>query len=270
VRGRRGYGSVLALGVFLSGLVLATLLLSALAPAMRVSSEASGSAKNVHEQKREGLRVFVWTYFFPHGGGRWQRPYLYLVVEGGYPVLVKDVIFLEAENRSSIDPVTGRIVRSYRLDRAVEPPCLMVRLDRVDRGWRTLEAFNRSVSHVAVVAEGKVYYGTVRMPNVTLAYPCAPDRDRNAFDLHIVASPAEALDQVSWTTLRGSCMIVERSRGNQVKLQCSAYSVVRLSASDSRNYVFEEWNVEGNRAMEETLTLVLDDDYTVNAIFRRA
>jgi hypothetical protein len=107
----------------------------------------------------------------------------------------------------------------------------------------------------------------MRMPNATLVYSCTPDRDRNSFDLHIVASPSAALDQVSWNVGRGTCQEVER--GNQIKLQCSAFASVTLSASDSQNYVFEAWGIEGERVTDRQVTLFLDDDYTVNADFRR-
>jgi hypothetical protein len=269
MRSKAGYGAILALGIFLSALILATLLLSAMVPPSRVSSEGSGSAREAFEQKRGGLRVLVWSYLYsgPGRGAVWQRPYLYIIVDGGYSVPVKDVLFLLAQNRSSIDPVTGTLVRTYSLNRVVEPPCYMLRLDRVDRAWRTLAAFNSSVSHVAVIADGKVYYGTIRMPNATMVYPCAPDRDRNAFDLHIVASPSAALGQVSWNVNRGTCQAVVR--GNQIKLQCSAFARVTLSAIDSQNYVFEAWRIEGERVTDRQVTLFLDDDYTVNADFRR-
>jgi hypothetical protein len=268
MRSKAGYGAILALGIFLSALILATLILSAMVPSSRVSSEGSGLARESFEQKRGGIRVLVWSYLYsgPGRGAVWQRPYLYIVIDGGYSVLVKDILFLEAQNRSSIDPVTGRLVRTYSLNRVVEPPCHMLRLDRVDRAWRTLGAFNRSVSHIAVVAEGKVYYGTMRMPNATLVYSCTPDRDRNSFDLHIVASPSAALDQVSWDVSRGTCQVVER--GRQIKLQCSAFARVTLSASDSQNYVFEAWRIEGERVTDRQVTLFLDDDYNVNADFR--
>jgi hypothetical protein len=109
----------------------------------------------------------------------------------------------------------------------------------------------------------------MRMPNATLVYSCTPDRDRdrNSFDLHIVASPSAALDQVSWDVSRGTCQAVER--GNQIKLQCSAFARVTLSASDSQNYVFEAWRIEGERVTDRQVTLLLDDDYNVNADFRR-
>jgi len=270
MRKRAGYGAILALGIFLSALILATLLLSAMVPPSRVSSEGSGSAREAFEQKRGGLRVLVWSYYFsgPGRGAVWQRPYLYIIIDGGYSVLVKDVLFLEAQNRSSIDPVTGTLVRTYNLNRVVEPPCYMLRLDKVERAWRTLDAFNRSVSHVAVVAEGKVYYGTMRMPNATMVYPCAPDRDRNSFDLHIVASPSEALSQVVWTINKGSCQELER-RGNQIKVRCSAYSVVTLIALTTQSYAFEAWKIEGERVTDSKVTLALDDDYTVNADFKK-
>jgi hypothetical protein len=269
MRSKAGYGAILALGIFLSALILATLLLSAMVPPSRVSSESSGSAREAFEQKRGGLRVLVWSYYFsgPGRGAVWQRPYLYLVVDGGYSVLVKDVLFLLAQNRSSIDPVTGRLVKTYSLNRVAEPPCLMIRLDKVDRTWKTLDAFNSSVSHVAVVAEGKAYYGTVRMPNATLVYPCAPDMDRNSFDLHILTSPSGALGQVSWNVNRGTCTVT--TSGNQIKLQCSAFAIVTLSASDSQNHVFEAWRIEGERVTDRQVTLLLDYDYTVNADFRR-
>jgi len=271
MRSKAGYGAVLALGIFLSALILATLLLSAMVPPSKVSSEGSGSAREAFEQKRGGLRVLVWSYYFG-GSGRgavWQRPYLYIIVDGGYSVLVKDVLFLLAQNRSSIDPVTGRLVRTYSLNRVVEPPCRMFRLDRVDRTWKTLDAFNSSVSHVAVIAEGKVYYGTVRMPNATLAYPCMPDMDRNVFDLHITTSPSSALGQVSWNVNRGTCQVTGEETGNEIKLQCSAFAIVTLSASDSQNYVFKAWRIEGVRVTDNPVTIFLDDDYTVNADFRR-
>jgi len=267
MRRKAGYGAILALGIFLSALILATLLLSAMVPSSRVSSEVSGSAREAFEQKRGGLRVLVWSYYFTGSSGAvWQRPYLYLIIDGGYSVLVKGVLFLLAQNRSSIDPVTGRLVKTYSLNRAVEPPCYMLRLDKVDNTWRTLDAFNSSVSHVAVIAEGKVYYGTMRMPNATLVYPCAPDMDRNSFDLNIVASPSIALGQVSWNVNRGTCQVAER--GSQIKLQCSAFAIVTLSASDSQNYAFEAWKIEGERVTDRQVTLLLDDDYTVNADFR--
>jgi hypothetical protein len=240
-------------------------------PPSRVSSEGSGSAREAFEQKRGGLRVLVWSYYYS-GSGRgavWQRPYLYLVVDGGYSVLVKNVLFLLAQNRSSIDPVTGRLVKTYSPNRVAEPPCLMIRLDKVDRTWKTLDAFNNSVSHVAVVAEGKVYYGTIRMPNATLVYSCAPDMDRNAFDLHIIASPKAALDQVSWNVNRGTCQVTEGGKDNEIKLTCSAFTIVTLSAADSQNYVFEAWKIEGVRVTDRQVTIVLDDDYTANADFRR-
>jgi hypothetical protein len=270
MRSKAGYGAVLALGIFLSALILATLLLSAMVPPSRVSSEVSGSAREAFEQKRGGIRVLVWSYYYPDSGGAiWQRPYLYLIIDGGYPVLVKDVLFLEAQNRPSIeDPITGRLVRIYSLNRVVEPSCLVMRLDRVNTAWRTLAAFNRSVTHVAVIADGKVYYGTVRMPNATLVYPCTPDRDRNSFDLHITVSPSEALSQVVWTINKGSCQEQER-RGNQIKVRCSAYSVVTLIALTTQSYAFEAWMIEGERVTESKVTLALDDDYTVNANFRR-
>jgi hypothetical protein len=269
LRSKAGYGAILALGIFLSALILATLLLSAMVPPSRVSSEGSGSAREAFEQKRGGLRVLVWSYYYsgPGRGAIWQRPYLYIIIDGGYSVFVKDVLFLLAQNRSSIDPVTGTLVRTYSLNRVVEPPCYMLRLDRVDRTWKTLDTFNSSISHVAVIAEGKVYYGTVRMPNATLVYPCAPDMDRNSFDLNIVASPSTALDQVSWNVSRGTCQVAERS--SRIKLQCSAFAIVTLSASDSQNYVFEAWRIEGERVTDRQVTLFLDDDYTVNVDFRR-
>jgi hypothetical protein len=239
-------------------------------PSSRVSSEGSGLARESFEQKRGGIRVLVWSYYFsgPGRGAVWQRPYLYLIIDGGYPVSVKDILFLEAQNRSSIDPVTGRLVRSYSLNRIVEPFCLVMRLDKVDSAWRTLAAFNRSVTHVAVIADGKAYYGTIREPNATLVYPCTPDRDRNSFDLHIVASPSEALSQVVWTINKGSCQEQER-RGNQIKVRCSAYSVVTLIALTTQSYAFEAWMIEGERVTDSRITLALDDDYTVNANFRR-
>jgi hypothetical protein len=267
LRRRAGYGAILALGIFLSALILATLILSAMVPPSRFSSEGSGSAREAFEQKRGGLRVLVWSYYFSGGGGVWQRPYLYLVVEGGYPVVVKDILFLEARDRSSIDPVTGRLVEVYSLNRVVEPSCLMLRLDRIDRSWRTLNAFNRSATHVAVVAEGKVYYGTIKMPNATLVFTCTPERDRNTFDLHITASPSDALGQVVWTIKKGTCQELER--GNQIKIRCSAYSVVTLIALTTQNYVFEAWRIEGERVTDSKVTLVLDDDYTANVDFRR-
>jgi hypothetical protein len=269
MRSKAGYGAILALGIFLSALILATLILSAMVPPSRVSSESSGLAREVFEQKRGGIRVLVWSYYYPGSSGAvWQRPYLYLIIDGGYPVLVKDILFLEAQNRSSIDPVTGRLVRTYSLNRIVEPSCLMMRLDRVDMAWRTLAAFNRSVSHVAVIADGKAYYGTIRMPNATMVYPCTPDRDRNAFDLHITVSPSEALSQVVWTINKGSCQIQER-RSNQIKVRCSAHSVVTLIALTTQSYAFEAWNIEGERVTESKVTLLLDDDYTANADFRK-
>jgi hypothetical protein len=268
LRSKAGYGAILALGIFLSALILATLLLSAMVPPSRVSSESSGSAREAFEQKRGGIRVLVWSYYFTGSSGAvWQRPYLYLVVDGGYSVLVKDILFLEAQNRSSIDPVTGRLVKTYSLNRVAEPPCLMIRLDKVDRTWKTLDAFNSSVSHVAVVAEGKAYYGTVRMPNATLVYPCAPDMDRNSFDLHILTSPSDALGQVSWDVNRGTYTVT--TSGSEIKLTCSAFTIVTLSAADSQNYVFEAWKIEGVRVTDRQVTIVLDDDYTVNADFRR-
>jgi hypothetical protein len=267
MRRKAGYGAILALGIFLSALILATLLLSAMVPSSRVSSEVSGSAREAFEQKRGGLRVLVWSYYFTGSSGAvWQRPYLYLIIDGGYSVLVKGVLFLLAQNRSSIDPVTGRLVKTYSLNRAVEPPCYMFRLDRVDRTWKTLDAFNSSVSHVAVIAEGKVYYGTVRMPNATLVYPCAPDMDRNSFDLNIVASPSAALNQVSWNVNKGTCTVT--TLGTVISLNCSAFTIVTLSASDSQNYAFEAWKIEGERVTDRQVTLLLDDDYTVNADFR--
>jgi hypothetical protein len=163
--------------------------------------------------------------------------------------------------------VTGTLVRTYSLNRVVEPPCYMLRLDKVNHAWRTLAAFNRSVSHVAVIADGKAYYGTMRMPNATLVYPCTPDRDRNAFDLHIVASPSGALGQVSWDVNRGTCTVT--TSGNQIKLQCSAFAIVTLSASDSQDYVFEAWRIEGERITDRQVTLLLDEDYNVNADFKR-
>ena len=269
MRSKAGYGSILALGIFLSALILATLILSAMVPPSRVSSEGSGSAREAFEQKRGGIRVLVWSHYYsgPGRGAVWQRPYLYIIVDGGYSVLVKDVLFLLAQDRSSIDPVTGTLVRTYSLNRVVEPPCYMLRLDKVNHAWRTLATFNRSVSHVAVIAEGKVYYGTMRMPNATLVYPCTPDRDRNAFDLHIVASPSGALGQVSWDVNRGTCTVT--TSGNQIKLQCSAFAIVTLSASDSQDYVFEAWRIEGERITDRQVTLLLDDDYNVNANFKR-
>jgi hypothetical protein len=270
MRSKAGYGAILALGIFLSALILATLLLSAMVPPSRVSSESSGSAREAFEQKRGGLRVLVWSYYFsgPGRGAVWQRPYLYIVVDGGYSVLVKDVLFLLAQNRSSIDPVTGTLVRTYSLNRVVEPPCYMLRLDKVDGTWKTLYAFNSSVSHVAVVADGKAYYGTVRMPNATMVYPCAPDMDRNSFDLHITVSPSEALSQVVWTINKGSCQEQER-RGNQIKVRCSAYSVVTLIALTTQSYAFEAWRIEGVRVTESKVSLLLDDDYTANVDFRK-
>jgi len=269
MRSKAGYGAILSLGIFLSALILATLILSAMIPPSRVSSEGSGSAREAFEQKRGGIRVLVWSYYYsgPGRGAVWQRPYLYIIVDGGYSVLVKDVLFLLAQDRSSIDPVTGTLVRTYSLNRVVEPPCYMLRLDKVNHAWRTLATFNRSVSHVAVIAEGKVYYGTMRMPNATLVYPCTPDRDRNAFDLHIVASPSGALGQVSWDVNRGTCTVT--TSGNQIKLQCSAFAIVTLSASDSQDYVFEAWRIEGERITDRQVTLLLDDDYNVNADFKR-
>jgi hypothetical protein len=269
MRSKAGYGAILALGIFLSALILATLLLSAMVPPSRVSSEGSGLAREAFEQKRGGLRVFVWSYYFRNSSGAvWQRPYLYIIVDGGYSVLIKDILFLEAQNRSSIDPVTGRLVRTYSLNRIVEPPCLTMRLDRVDGSWRTLAAFNRSVSHVAVIADGKAYYGTLKMPNATTVYPCMPDRDRSAFDLHITVSPSEALSQVVWTINKGSCQEQER-RGNQIRVRCSAHSVVTLIALTTQSYAFEAWTIEGERVTDSRITLALDDDYTANADFRR-
>jgi len=269
MRSKAGYGAILALGIFLSALILATLILSAMVPPSRVSSESSGLARESFEQKRGGVRVLVWSYYFTGSSGAvWQRPYLYLIIDGGYPVLVKDILFLEAQNRSSIDPVTGRLVRTYSLNRVVEPSCLIMRLDRVERSWRTLAAFNRSVSHVAVIADDKAYYGTVKMPNATTVYPCTPDRDRNSFDLHIVASPSEALSQVVWTINKGSCQEQER-RGNQIRVRCSAHSVVTLIALTTQSYAFEAWKIEGERVTESKVTLLLDDDYTANADFRK-
>jgi hypothetical protein len=268
LRSKAGYGAILALGIFLSALILATLLLSAMVPPSRVSSEGSGSAREVFEQKRGGIRVLVWSYYFRNSSGAvWQRPYLYIVVDGGYSVLVKDILFLEAQSRSSIDPVTGALVTTYSLNMVVEPPCYVLRLDNVERAWRTLAAFNRSVSHVAVIADGKVYYGTMRMPNATLVYSCTPDRDRDSFDLHIVASPSAALGQVSWNVSRGTCQVVEGD--SQIRLQCSAFAIVTLSASDSQDYAFEAWTIEGEMVTGRQVTIALDDDYTVNADFRR-
>jgi hypothetical protein len=269
MRSKAGYGAILALGIFLSALILATLILSAMVPPSRVSSESSGLARESFEQKRGGIRVLVWSYYFIGSSGAvWQRPYLYIIIDGGYSVLVKDILFLEAQNRSSIDPVTGRLVMTYSLNRIVEPSCLIMRLDKVERAWRTLAAFNRSVSHVAVITDGKAYYGTVKMPNATMVYPCTPDRDRDSFDLHIVASPSEALSQVVWTINKGSCQEQER-RGNQIKVRCSAYSVVTLIALTTQSYAFEAWRIEGERVTESKVTLALDDDYTVNADFRK-
>jgi hypothetical protein len=57
--------------------------------------------------------------------------------------------------------------------------------------------------------------------------------------------------------------------GNQIKLQCSAFAIVTLSASDSQNHVFEAWRIEGERVTDRQVTLLLDYDYTVNADFRR-
>lgn len=268
-RAKAGYGAVLALGLFLSALVLSAMLLSVMLSAYRVSQEGVATSREQHEVKREGLRVLVWSYYFPASHGRFSRPYLYLVVEGGYAVRVREVLFLLAANRSQIDPYTGALVARVQLDRVVEPPCLMIRLWKppVTR-WRTLADFNRSVSHVAVVtAEGKVYYGTMRMPNATLAYPCQPDPDRNAFDLHLVVTPAAATGQVSWQVVRGTC--AQQRSGNQYKLTCSAYAVIRLKATDSSQYVFDGWNIEGEKVNEREITLVLDDDYTVNARFNK-
>jgi hypothetical protein len=90
--------------------------------------------------------------------------------------------------------------------------------------------------------------------------------DRNSFDLNIVASPSVALGQVSWNVNRGTCQVAER--GSQIKLQCSAFTIVTLSASDSQNYAFEVWKIEGVRVTDRQVTLLLDDDYTVNADFR--
>jgi len=235
-----------------------------------VASQGSELGREAHEKKREGLRVYVWTYYFPGPGRgmRWQQPYIYISIEGGYAVRVRDILVLEAENRSAVEPVTGRLVASYRVDRTIEPPCHMISLRRLNNAWRTLAAFNRSASHVAVVTwEGKTYYGAIRMPNATLAYPCAPDSDRNSFDLHIIGTPEGTLSLVSWQALRGSCT-AER-RGNQLKLSCSAFAAVRLNATDSSSYVFERWNIEGVEHGERSVVIVLDQDYTANARFRR-
>jgi hypothetical protein len=268
LRSKAGYGAILALGIFLSALILATFILLAMVPSSRVSSEASGSAREAFEQKREGLRVFVWSYYYGSGsGGVWQRPYLYLVAEGGFSALVRDVLFLRAQNRLAIDPVTGQLVREYRLDRVVEPPCLMIRLDKLNHAWKTIAAFNRSVTHVSVVSEGKAYYGTLRRPNATLAYACVPDVSRNSSDLRIIATQAVAINQTSWRVVKGICQLVERH--NQIRLRCAAYSVVELVASDTNEYVFEEWEIEGESVKSRQVTIALDDDYDVKARFRR-
>jgi hypothetical protein len=268
LRSKAGYGAILALGIFLSALILATLLLSAMVPPSRVSAEGFGSAREAFEQKRGGLRVLVWSYYYgSESGGVWQRPYLYLVVEGGFSVLVRDVLFLRAQNRLSIDPVTGQLVREYRLDRVIEPPCLMIRLDKLNHAWKTLGAFNRSVTHVAVVSEGKAYYGTIRRPNATLAYACVPDVSGGSSELRIIATPATLINQTSWRVERGICQLVER--GNQIRLRCAAYSVVVLVASDTNEYVFEEWEIEGESVKSRQVTIALDDDYDVKARFRR-
>jgi hypothetical protein len=91
--------------------------------------------------------------------------------------------------------------------------------------------------------------------------------DRNSFDLHILTSPSGALGQVSWDVNRGTCQVAER--GSQIKLQCSAFTIVTLSASDSQNYAFEVWKIEGVRVTDRQVTIVLDDDYTANVDFRR-
>jgi hypothetical protein len=105
------------------------------------------------------------------------------------------------------------------------------------------------------------------MPNATLVYPCAPDMDRNSFDLHILTSPSGALGQVSWDVNRGTCAVT--MSGGEIKLTCSTFTIVTLSAADSQNYVFEAWRIEGVRVTDRQVTLALDDDYTVNADFRR-
>jgi hypothetical protein len=269
MRRRAGYGAILALGIFLAALMLAALFLSALSPQALVATQGSAAGREAHERKRESLRIYVWSYYFPGPGRRWQQPYIYVAVEGGYAVRIREILLLEAENRSAIDPVTGRLVARYAIDRIVEPPCLMISLRKLDNNWRSLAALNSSVSHAAVVTwEGKTYYGGIRMPNATLAYPCAPDPDRNSFDLHVVPTPAAANSLVSWRAIRGSC--TSQWSGNELKITCSAYAVVELSASDGGGYAFEEWVVEGERTDDRTITIAMDSDYTANAKFKNA
>jgi hypothetical protein len=235
-----------------------------------VAGQGSAGGREAHEKKREGVRIYVWSYYFPGPGRgqRWQSPYVYVAVEGGYAVRIREILLLEAENRSAIDPVTGRLVARYPVGRTIEPPCQMINLRRLDNSWRSVAALNRSVSHVAVVTwEGKTYYGGIKMPNATFAYPCAPDIDRNSFDLHVTATPATANSLVSWRVVRGNCD--SEWRGNQLKIICSAYAVLELSASDGGGYIFEEWVIEGERTDDRTITIVLDSDYTANARFAR-
>jgi len=267
LRRRAGYGAILALGIFLTALILAALFLSAFSSQTHVASQGSAAGREAHEKKRENLRVYVWSYYFPGRGMRWQQPYIYVAVEGGYAVRIREIILLEAENRSAIDPVTGSLVARYAVDRVIEPPCLMISLRRLDNRWRSLAELNESVSHIAVVTwEGKTYYGGVRMPNATLAYACAPDLDRNSFDLLLVPTPAAAKDLASWKPLRGSCTSIWN--GSELKITCSAYSIVELSATDGGGYTFNEWVIEGDRTKERTITIVVDSDYIINAKFR--
>jgi hypothetical protein len=45
--------------------------------------------------------------------------------------------------------------------------------------------------------------------------------------------------------------------------------VVTLIALTTQSYAFEAWKIEGERVTESKVTLLLDDDYTANADFRK-
>lgn len=251
-------GSVLAIGLMLVALLAIGGLLATYSLSSSIIEEGGERARKEFDRKREGLRVYISNAFFAPPGGprsvRWGSPWLYIIVDGGYAVSLKSLLFLVADASQTSN------ILVFQLNKTIEPPCVAINLRKIDNRWKSLEDLNKSITHVAVVtSSGKVYYSTIGTPPLTAIYPCIYDIDRNAFDVKVQASPANAMDRIFYEVVKGSC--TESRQGNRLALRCSDFAIVKLWAP------VLYWQVEGVKTEDNPLYLFLIEDYNVVAKF---
>lgn len=222
-----------------------------------------------HEKERELLKIY-YTEYHPLiaaalGQARGNAStvsstsgsgFYTLIVGHGYPIGLKYALLVDKESRA--------VKESKPLDMVVEPPCTIIKA--MDIGFN--KTGNETVSFIS--SNGRIYQALDEPPNMAEVIPCVSGNgnDGNSFDLKVEITPPQALNQVSVEIIVGACSYQQTPGGNQIRLDdCPPFTVVQLTATDSDEYSFRYWQVEGKKYDSKELYVLLDEDFNIIAKF---